>query len=300
MARVIQRTKLTIHKNTTLLACTAPALLCFAAIKLVPSVLGLWYSLTDWNGIEASYSFIGLENVREIITLDPAFGSSMLYTIRYVLWSVVLMNLTALALALAIERRRRTKGLFRTIFYLPNMISMIIGGYMWNFVFTQVVYRVAQLPGLGFLDVSWIGDPTYSSIAILTVSVWGGAGYLMIIYISALQSVPASLHEAAAIDGAGAVARFIHITLPMIRQAMTICLFITLNNGFQVFDVVYSLTGGGPGRATQVVALNIYQEAFGRSNRFGYATAKSMIVFAIVLAVTAIQLTVMKRREQEQ
>jgi raffinose/stachyose/melibiose transport system permease protein len=121
----------------------------------------------------------------------------------------------------------------------------------------------------------------------------------MIIYIAAIQGVPEVLHEAAIVDGATPFQRLRSITLPMIAHSFTICLFITLNNAFQVFDVVYTLTGGGPGRATQVVAINIYEEAFNNSNRFGYATAKSLIVFAIVLVITSIQLTVMKRREQE-
>jgi raffinose/stachyose/melibiose transport system permease protein len=179
------------------------------------------------------------------------------------------------------------------------MISMIIGSYMWSFIFTQVVYQLADNWGMTFLDHSWIGDPGYSFTAILIVALWGGAGYVMVIYIAALQSVPRMLYEAATMDGAGPMRRFFSVTLPMIRQSFTICLFITLNNAFQVFDVVYALTGGGPGRSTQVVALNIYEEAFARSNRFGYATAKSTVLFAVLLIVTAVQVFVMKRREEE-
>ena len=288
-----------IARNRMLLICIAPAFLFFALIKLVPSVMGLWYSLTTWNGIQSTYKIIGLENFVEIITQDTYFWNAMSFTLKYVVWIVILMNITALLLALGIEALRKGKSLFRTIFYVPNMISMIIGGYMWNFIFTQVVYFFADSWGWSFLDKSWIGDPRYSFVAILIVAVWGGSGYLMIIYIAALQGVPKTLYEAALVDGAGSFRRFISVTIPMIRQAFTICLFITLNGAFQVFDVVYALTGGGPGRATQVVALNIYEEAFGRSNRFGYATAKSMLVFLIILAITSLQLVAMKRKEQE-
>lgn len=287
------------RKNLVLLACVAPAFICFAVVKLIPSISGFWYSLTNWNGINPNKNFIGLANFIEIFSSDAAFWGTFLFTLRYTLWAVLLINLTALAFAVAIESLGKTKSLFRTLFYLPNMISLIIGGYMWNFIFTQVVYHFSDVWGWAFFDRSWIGDPTWSFPAIVLVSIWGQAGYVMIIYMAALQNVPKSLHEAAYVDGAGPVRRFFSITLPMIRHAFTICLFITLNNAFQVFDVVYSLTGGGPGRATQVVALNIYEEAFGRSSRFGYATAKSLVVFLVVLLITAVQLSIMKRKEQQ-
>ena len=125
------------------------------------------------------------------------------------------------------------------------MISMIIGGYMWNFIFTKVLYYMADHWGMTFLDKSWIGNPKYAFIAIIIVSSWGIVGYLMIIYMAGLQGVPAHLKESAALDGANAWQSFWRITFPMIRPALTICLFWTLNSTFQVFDVIYSLTGGG-------------------------------------------------------
>ena len=286
-------------RNIKMVLFVLPALVFFLAIKLIPAALGILYSFTNWNGINPTFKFIGMENFRELFTGDEAFWNSLLFTLKYVVVIVALMNLTALMLAVMTESISRGRGIFRTIFYMPNMISMIIGGFMWKFVFTQVLYNVAEKTGLKFLDQSWTGDPSYAFWAISIVAVWGGAGYLMVIYMAAIQSVPASLYEAAIVDGASAFGRLWNITLPMIRNAFTICIFVTLNNAFQVFDVVYSLTGGGPGRATQVIALNIYQEAFDRSNRFGYATTKSTVLFLIILAVTFIQTKVMQRREVE-
>lgn len=288
-----------VKRNLFLLGCTAPALLVFITMKIIPALMGFWYSLTSWNGISPQKPFIGLENFREIFFSDPYFWQSLGFTMRYTLWIVIAMNLLALLLALGIESLRKGKGAFRTLFYMPNMISLVIGSFMWNFIFTKVLYFAADTWGWSFLDHSWIGDPVYSFYAILIVALWGGTGYIMIIYIAALQGIPEVLHEAAIVDGAGSIRRFFAVTLPMMAQSLTICLFITLNNAFQVFDVVYALTGGGPGRATQVVAINIYEEAFNNSNRFGYATAKSLIVFAIVLVITTLQLSLMKRREQE-
>ncbi len=286
-------------RNRKMFLFVLPALICFLAIKLIPAIMGIFYSMTNWNGLNPSYKFIGLENFKTLFTDDPDFWNSMGFTLKYVLFAIVLMNFIALLLAVLIENLHHGKGIFRTIFYMPNMISMIIGGFMWQFIFTQVLYQFSQNAGFGFLDQPWTSDSNFAFAAILIVAVWGGAGYLMVIYIAAIQGVPQTLNEAAVIDGATPFKRFLYVTLPMIRQAFTICFFITLNNAFQVFDVVYSLTGGGPGRETQVVSINIYEEAFARNNRFGYATAKSTILFLIILIITFIQLRVMKQKEEE-
>lgn len=284
--------------NRSLLLFCLPALTVYIVFKLFPAVTGILYSLTNWNGLNKSYDFIGLKNFVEIFH-DTYYWNAMLFTSKYVIVMVIVTNVIALGLAVAIESRRRAKGLFRTIFYMPNMISMVIGGYMWMFIFTKVLYYLADNWGWKFLDKSWIGDPRYSFIAIIIVASWGAIGYLMIIYMAALQGVPSELKEAASIDGANAWKNFWKIVLPLITHAITICVFWTLNAGFQVFDVIYALTGGGPGRATQSVAINIYEEAFKGNIRYGYATAKSTVLFVIVLIITMIQLKVTSSKEQE-
>ena len=277
---------------------TLPALIVYAAFKLFPAISGIFYSMTNWNGLNKTYQLIGLDNFKEILS-DKYYWQSILFTLKYVLVMIVVTNLTALVLAVVIESRKRAKGLFRTVFYMPNMISMVIGGYMWMFIFTKVLYYMADNWGMTFFDKSWIGDPKYAFIAIIIVASWGSVGYLMIIYMAALQGVPANLKEAASLDGANGWQTFRHVVLPLVQNAVTICIFWTLNASFQVFDVIYALTGGGPGRATQSVAINIYEEAFRGNVRYGYATAKSTVLFAIVLMITVIQLKLMKRREQE-
>ena len=286
------------NQNRTLLLFTLPALITYAIFKLYPAISGLYYSLTNWNGIYKTYNFIGLANFIEVFK-DESFWHSMVFTLKYVVVSVIVSNILALLLAVFIESRQGAKGFFRTIFFMPNMISMIIGGYMWMFIFTKVTYFIADNWGITFLDKSWIGDPKYSFIAIIIVSSWGIVGYLMIIYMAALQGVPVQLKEAASLDGADSWQIFRKIIFPMIQHAFTICVFWALNAAFQVFDVIYSLTGGGPGRATQSVAINIYEEAFTGNVRYGYATAKSTVLFLVVFLITIIQLKVMKRREQE-
>ncbi len=286
------------NPNISLMLFVAPALIVYGLFKLLPAVLGLFYATTDWNGLNKVYNFVGITNFVEILG-DKYFWDSVLFTFKYVIVMVIVANVLALLLATLIESINRGKGLFRTVFYMPNMISMIIGGYMWMFIVTKVLYYMADNWGFTFLDKSWIGDPKYAFIAIIIVASWGSVGYLMIIYMAALQGVPSSLKEAATLDGASGWQTFWSIILPMIRHAVTICVFWTLNASFQVFDVIYSLTGGGPGRATQSTAMNIYEEAFKGNIRYGYATAKSTVLFIIVLIITIIQLRLMRKKEHE-
>ncbi|AOK91184.1 MULTISPECIES: carbohydrate ABC transporter permease [Paenibacillus] len=286
-------------KYVMLLAFTAPALIFYAIFLLIPTISGMYYSFTDWNGLNPNYSFIGLGNFVESLKEDPDFLNSLWFTLKYVLVMIVLQNVLALALAVLIESRTRTKGFFRTIFFMPNMISTIISAFMWTFVFSSVLPQIAEKTTIAFLGQSWLGDPKVSFFSIIIVSLWNGVGYMMIIYLAALQGVPQSLKEAAIIDGANAFQTLRSVTMPMITHAITICFFLTLNGAFKVYEVVYGLTGGGPGRSTQVITMNIYEEAFSNNFRYGYASAKSVILFAIVLIFTLIQLRVMKKREVE-
>ncbi|MIP45608.1 sugar ABC transporter permease, partial [Salmonella enterica] len=229
----------------------------------------------------------------------PDFLNSLWFTLKYVVFMLILQNGIALLLAVFIETRTRSKGLFRTLFFMPNMISTIISAFMWTFIFSQVLPQLAEKLAVSFLDQQWLGDPKFSFYSILIVSLWNGVGYMMIIYLAALQGVPKSLKEAAVIDGANAFQVLRNVVLPMITHAVTICFFLTLNGAFKVFEVVYGLTGGGPGRATQVITMNIYEEAFSNNFRYGYASAKSVVLFVIVLIFTLIQITVMKKKEVE-
>lgn len=285
-------------QNLSLLLFCLPALIVYVVFKFYPAVTGLFFSMTNWNGLNKEYDFIGFANFQELLS-DYYFWDSVKFTVKYVLVLLVVANVLALALAVAVESVRKGKGFFRTLFCLPNMISMIISGYMWRFIFYKVLYYMADNWGWTFLDKSWVGDTKYAFLSIIIVASWGCIGYLMIIYMAGLQNVPSDYKEAAALDGANAWQKFWKITFPLLGSSLTVCLFWTLNSAFQVFDIIYSLTGGGPGRATQSVAVNIYEEAFRGNIRYGYATAKSMVLFIIILVITAIQLKVMKEREEE-
>lgn len=274
-----------------------PALLFYSVFTLAPAIGGIVYSFTNWNGLAKDFDFIGIRNYVTMLS-DKDFINAVIFTLKFVGIMVVLQNVVALALALMIESRNKTKALFRTVLFMPNMLSMIIGGFMWMFIFTRALPFIAQQLNLAQLaNISWIGDPNFSFIAIIIVSLWGGVGYLMIIYIAALQGVDHTLKEAASIDGATPFQTLTKVVLPSIMPALTIGVFVTLNNSFKVFDVVFSLTGGGPGRSTQVIAMNIFAEAYSLNNRYGYASAKSVVLFLIILVITLVQLTLMRKKE---
>lgn len=285
-------------QNLILLLFCLPALLLYSTFVLYPAVGGFALSLTDWNGLNPTKEYVGFSNYIELFG-DTQFIDSLLFTTRYVIYMVILQNVIALFLAIVIESLNKGKKVLRTIFFFPNMISMIIGGFIWMFIFTRVFPQIAETFGWMIFDESWIGNPDYSFYSILILSLWGSVGYLMIIYIAALQSIPNSLVEAAEIDGASRLQVIWYVIRPLIMNSITIGIFISLSASFKVFDQVYALTGGGPGTATQVVSMNIYMEAFALRSRYGYASAKAIVLFLTILAITGLQLFMMKRREVE-
>jgi raffinose/stachyose/melibiose transport system permease protein len=285
--------------HLSLILFVLPAFIFYILFLFIPTIGAGVYSFTDWNGLNKTFNFVGFSNYIEAFKDDADFRHSFIFTLKYTIFIFVIQNVVALALALLIETRIKSKGFFRTIFFMPNMISLIISSLMFSFIFTNVFPELSKQAIFSVLDQSWIGDPKVSFYSILIVSLWQGIGYMMVIYMAALQGVPKQLKEAAMIDGANAFQRIIHVVLPMIMHAITICSFLTLNGAFKVFDVVYALTQGGPGTSTQVMALNIYEEAFSNNFRFGYANAKAMILFLVVLIITLIQVRILKRKEVE-
>ncbi|MGM0876299.1 MAG: carbohydrate ABC transporter permease [Bacillota bacterium] len=285
--------------HLSLILFVLPAFIFYIIFLFIPTVGAGVYSFTDWNGLNPTYNFVGFSNYIEAFRDDAAFRHSFWFTLRYTIFLFVIQNVVALLLALLIESRMKSKGFFRTIFFMPNMISMIISSLMFSFIFTNVFPELSQMAIFSVLDQPWIGDANVSFYSILIVSLWQGVGYMMVIYMAALQGVPKQLKEASMIDGANMFQRLRHVVIPMIMHAITICSFLTLNHAFKVFDVVYALTQGGPGTSTQVMALNIYEEAFSNNFRFGYANSKAMILFLVVLIITLIQVSILKRKEVE-
>ncbi|PKP59172.1 sugar ABC transporter permease [Candidatus Atribacteria bacterium HGW-Atribacteria-1] len=272
-----------------------PAFILYSIFFLFPLFSGVLYSFTRWNGISFSKEFIGIENFKEIFS-DNRFLDSLFFTFKYAVLNVIFINILAFALALMLDRTVKGIGFLRSIFFMPNVISMVIVGFIWQFIFMNVVGEMSRFMGMPFLNQSWLGDPHIALYSVTLVSVWRGTGYMMIIYLAGLQTINSEIIDASRIDGASNWGKFIYIILPLMIPSINICLFMTIANSFKMFDLVFAMTRGGPGYATEVISLNLYNEAF-LNDRYGYGIAKAVVLAIIIMIVTYIQLKVLKKRE---
>ncbi|NLK06604.1 MAG: sugar ABC transporter permease, partial [Spirochaetales bacterium] len=229
---------------------TLPALAAILISVEIPFLMSVFSSFTKWNGLDRAQTFIGLENYKELFLDDLDMWKAFGFTLRLTLGSVLVVNLCALLLAVLLDSDIRGKNALRAAFYVPNIVSLIIIGYIWRFIFSAGFESFFQTTGMDFFMFSWLGDVNLVYFSVLMVSVWHSLGFYLVIYIAGLQTVPRDLIEASMIDGAGRVVRFFRITLPLIMSAITVSVFHSLSNGMKVFDVIFSLTNGGPGNST--------------------------------------------------
>ncbi|SHJ72753.1 carbohydrate ABC transporter permease [Paramaledivibacter caminithermalis] len=274
-----------------------PILFAFIIVVIIPMFMGIYYSFTDWNGIVNDANWVGLSNYVEVIKNDEAFMNSFIFTGKFALVSVLTINLIGFGLALLVTRNSKLNNLLRSIFFMPNLIGGLILGFVWQFIFTKTFDSIGGKLGLSFLE-GWLSTTSTGFWGLVILMSWQLSGYMMIIYIAALQSIPDSLKEAAKIDGANAIQRLKNITIPLVAPAFTVGLFLTLSNSFKLFDQNLSLTNGGPHNSTQMLSLNIYKTAF-TFNKFGLAQAKAVIFLITVAVITLTQIYYSKKREVE-
>ncbi|MCH4035686.1 MAG: sugar ABC transporter permease [Lachnospiraceae bacterium] len=275
---------------------TAPLMIIFAIIELIPFVTGIGYSFVKWNGLGKSpKTFVGLQNYARIFS-DKLFLSSLLRTTIFTLITVVIVNILALLFAIIVTSRLKTRNVARAMIFMPYLIGGLILGYIWNYVLGEGMSSLASLTGMDNLFFNWLVDKKFAFYALIVVTTWQLAGYMMIIYIAGFQAISDDVIEAAAVDGANGIQTLFYVKLPLIMPSITICLFMTLSNCFKMYDVNVSLTGGGPNNATQLVAMNIFNEIFTKSN-FGYGQAKAVILFFIIAVITLLQVRLTKSKE---
>ncbi len=277
---------------------TLPVILCVAFAFYIPFFMSMMYSLTEWNGITKSPTFIGLENFKQIFLGDENFSTASLFTMKYTFLYIILINVFAIIIAVILDQKLKMTSFLRAAFFIPYILSLVIVGFIWKFIFMQGFDSFSALTGWGIFELSWLGDPKLAFYSILIVSVWQSIGFYIVIYIAGLQAVPQEMLEAATVDGSGPFRKFFNVTLPLLAPAITISLFLSLTNAIKIFDMILSLTGGGPGGTTYSVAYDIYRDTF-QNNLYGYGTAKALILFLVVLVITIIQLTYFKKREVE-
>ncbi len=268
----------------------------FIFVLVIPFFRGVFFTFTDWDGFGFE-NFVGFENYVTSFN-DETFWQSMLITFGYVGASLVLVNLFGFGLALLVTVKMRGANILRTFFFVPNLIGGVILGLIWQFIFDQALPTISENVGLPIFQENWLLKPTTAFWAMVIVTVWQMSGYMMIIYITGLMSIEKDVLEAAVIDGATALRTLVSIKLPLMVQAFTISLFLTLRNSFMAYDVNLALTGGGPYRSTELISLHVFKEAFG----FGYfATGQSQAVMMfLIIAVAALTQVIISKRMEVQ
>jgi raffinose/stachyose/melibiose transport system permease protein len=277
---------------------TAPSLALILATSLVPFAMNINYALTSWNGISNRIKFVGVSNFVELFTNDRDFLAAGVFTLLFTLASVLILNVLAMALAVVLDKQLATRKVLRAAYFLPNALSLVIAGFIWRFILTKGFDGLFALTGWAAFKTSLIGDPHLAFWAVLIVSVWQSLGFYMVIYLAGLQVVPRELLEASTIDGISGARRFFMITLPLIMPSVSLSVFYSLASSLKQFDIVFTLTNGGPGGSTATLAFNIYREAF-VSGRFGYGVAKCLVFFVVVFGISRAQTAFFKSREVE-
>ena len=260
---------------------------------------GVFYSFTDWNGIKMT-GFVGFANYKAMFN-EPSFLWSLIITILFVVLNMVLVNVVAFMLALLCTSKIKGLSFFRASYFLPNLIGGIVLGYVWQFVFNNVLIKMTN-------NISLLSKTNTAMMAIIVVYIWQYAGYIMLIYVTGLTQVPKDVLEASQIDGANAVTTLFKIKIPMIAATITICTFLTLTSAFKQFDVYMALTNGTGSvtsffgnyltNGTQMLALNIYNTAISKNN-YALGQAKAILFFIILAAVSIIQVRISNKKEVE-
>jgi len=266
----------------------------FTFVLVVPFFRGVFLTFTDWNGFETT-SIVGFDNYF-VAFQDESFWASMGITLAYVLASLVLVNVVGFGLALLVTIPLKGVNVLRTLFFVPNLIGGVILGLIWQFIFGQALPTMSEQFDLPFFQENWLVTTETAFWALVMVTVWQMSGYMMIIYVTGLMSIEKDVLEAALVDGATGLRTLISIKLPLMAQAFTISLFLTIRNAFMAYDVNIALNNGGPYRSTELISLHVFRDAFGFGN-FATGQSKAVIMFLIIAIAALTQVIVSKRFE---
>ena len=261
---------------------------------LLPSVMGVGYSFTDWNSrsVLNGTHFVGLQNFAEIFTSDKSYLSGIGNTLKFTIISNIVKLIPALLIAIMLQEGLKGKGLYRTLLYLPSILPFVIIGLVFKSILNYnngLLNTLLDAFHLGIFKQKWLSDLAIVWKSIYGVDAWRGIGYVMTIFLAGLNTIPKSYYEAAQIDGANFWQRLRYVTLPMLMPTITICTFLTLTNGFKLFDQNFALTGGNPAKMSQLLALNIYDTMYGTTGWQGVGQAKAVIFFILVAVIALIQ-----------
>ena len=282
-----------------------PTLLAFVMVIIIPFIFGIFYSFTNWQGTGAASEMVGLANYKAILQ-EPGFFHSFLITIKFTIYNIISVNVVAFCISLLVTSEIRGRDLYRAGFFVPNLIGGIVLGLIWQFIFSNIIPAVGKALGWQLLSKSLLSNKDTVMFTMVVVNTWQYAGYIMLIYVAAIQGISKSVMEAAVVDGANYWTRVTRIQIPLMANAFTISLFLTLTNSFKMYDVNVALTNGGPVgvfmmkpvQASELLALNIYQTAF-KYNNMAQGQAKAVIFFVVLTVFSIIQVSYNKSKEVE-
>ncbi|MBU8748082.1 carbohydrate ABC transporter permease [Bacillus subtilis] len=278
-----------------------PALV-FLLFVYIPIFENVFLSLFQWSSFSPEKTFIGLKNYVELFH-DPVFYQALTNNVLYAVISIVCQVFGGLILAAVLEDKlvRKWSPFFRTVFFLPVVISMTVIALLFDFIYnpeTGLLNQLLQAVGLDQLTRAWLGDDSTAMLSVIFVSQWQSVGYIAMLYIVSIQKIPDELYEAARLDGAGKIQQFFHITVPQTKEMSFVAVVMTLTGAFTVFNEPYILTGGGPGNASEVLSTFLYKSAFTK-DMMGYASAIATVVLIITLALSLMQMKFFKTGKEE-
>ncbi len=276
-----------------------PAVAIYTVLFVVPVIMGLAYSLTNWNSMSDVVKFVGLKNFKEVFALNSPYLRNLSITLVFTVFTIVLKGACGLGLALMLNEKIRSKNVLRGIFFLPNTLSPLIIGIVFVSMLnpTGVVNAFLRAIGLDALARSWLVDPNMVLASTIAVESWRMIGWNMVILLAGLQAIPLDYYEAAALDGASYWVQFFKITVPFLVPALTITTVLNAIHGLKTFDLIFALTGGGPGSLTEVLNIAVFREF--SMGRYGMATALGVVVFAITAAIALLIKNAMLRNVVE-
>jgi raffinose/stachyose/melibiose transport system permease protein len=263
-----------------------PALVVYAVFLCWPAVQSLWLSFTSWDGLSAERPFVGLDNYVRIVE-DRTARLALVNNLLWAIVTIVVPVALGLALAVALHGSARAKPLLRTVFYMPAVLPLVAVATIWGWLFQPsggAVNETLEMLGLGALAQPWLGQDSTALWAAMVPAIWVRTGFPMLLYLAALQTIPRELYESARTDGATAWQQFRHVTFPNLRGAHYIVIALSVIESFKVFDLIYAMTYGGPGRSTQVLGTWMYFNVF-QYYEAGYGTAIAVVITLIALAV---------------
>ena len=291
----MSKSKADAKKRRTFMVFTIPGFLLYSAFFIFPILMGAYYSLTDWDGVKKKFNMIGMQNYVKIFQ-DKQFINALGFTLKYSLFLIILTIILAVCLALFLNQSVKGRGFFRSMYFIPAVLSMLTVGLIFNQIFYYILPPIGKALGNPTLSKSLLSSPRMAIWAILFVNLWQGLPIPTLLILAGLQSIPMDLLEAASLDGARDFQKFRFITVPFILPVLSVVFVLTLKGGLMVFDYIQSMTGGGPGGATRSIALLIYEHGF-TQNKYAYSIAEAIIAGIIIAAISAVQITFTNKKK---